>query len=256
MSVVTFTWTNPIREPINISYDTADNIMKIISEPKVLKYLNEVKWADVKVSDAGIIILKHIMFGPNVGFVFLNMNCIYRKTNIPIPSIVLIRGDSVASLILIRNIETGLLHHLKLKQFRVPCGDYIDEICAGMVDKELTRMSGAMVKEIKEETGIDVTNTGSYTGDVNTQFNYLEELGFMIPSGGGCDEKIRLFWYQVPMTSADILALNGKETGAAEENECIKVYTELFTWDNILKTHDSKAITAAAYFARKYPGVI
>lgn len=125
-----------------------------------------------------------------------------------------------------------------------------------MIDKELTRMSGAMVKEIKEETGIDITNTGSYTGDVNTQFNHLEELGFMIPSGGGCDEKIRLFWYQVRMTSAEILALNDKETGAAEENECIKVYTELFTWDNILNTHDAKAIAAAGYFASKYPGVI
>jgi glucosamine--fructose-6-phosphate aminotransferase (isomerizing) len=36
----------------------------------------------------------------------------------------------------------------------------------------------------------------------------------------------------------------------------LEVYTELFTWDNILNTHDSKAITAAAYFMRKYPGVI
>jgi len=252
-------WINPINdERINIRYGTGtvEDITNILAEPKVLKYLNEFIWKTVKVSDAGIDILKHIMFGPNVGFVLLNMNCIFRKDNKPIPSIVLIRGDSVASLILIRNIETGELYHIKVRQFRVPCGNYIEEICAGMVDKELTRMSGAMVKEIKEETGVNITNTGSYTGNPHTQFNYLEELGFMIPSGGGCDEKIRLFWYQVSMTSVEISALNGKETGAAEENECIKVYTELFTWDNILKTHDAKAIAAAAFFAKKYPGVI
>jgi hypothetical protein len=165
MAVVT--WTNPIGESINFSYNTLDNITKILAEPKVLKYLTTFNWKEVKVSDAGIVILNHIMFGPNVGFVFLNMNCIDRETNSPIPSIVLIRGDSVACLIL-----------------------------------------------------------------------------------------IRLFWYQVRMTDAEILSLYGKKTGAAEENECIKVYPELFTWDNILNTHDSKAIAAAAYFAQKYRGVI
>ncbi len=126
-----------------------------------------------------------------------------------------------------------------------------------MVDGSITKITGKMVAEIKEETTIEVSNSGVFTGDSTTQFNYLEELGTMIPSAGGCDEKIRLFWYQVKMTTEEIEKLRGIETGEGHTDksscEFIKVEVEPFNIKNILATQDSKAICAFTYLISKYP---
>ena len=244
-------------ESIHVSYPSAENdgglIGKILAEPKVKNYFEKFEWDTIKINSVEF--KTHIMFGPNLGFLFMNMDCEHRETGKKLPGVVFLRGDAVASLILIRNQDTNELFHVMVEQCRVPMGKKIREICAGMVDSELTRISGAMVKEIKEETGIEVATTGVQTGNPDTQFNYLEKLGSFIPSGGGCDEQITLFWYQVKMSTDEISRLHGAETGAEGENEFIKVVIEPLTFSNILASSDSKAICAYAHLIAKYPSL-
>ena len=249
-------FTNNKGENIPIIYNGQDDslIIKLLNEPKMKNYLDNFDWELIKVNN--ITFLNHIMFGPALGFLFMNIDCVHRATGNKLPGTVFLRGDAVASLIVIRNTDENNLYHVKVKQTRIPMGTEIYEICAGMVDDQLTKISGKMAAEIKEETTIEISNTGTYTGNPATQFNHLEELGTMIPSGGGCDEKIRLFWYQVKMTTEEIKKLHGADTGTGHEEEScefIKVEVEPFNIANILKTQDSKAICAYTYLISKYP---
>ena len=257
MALVTAIIKNTRDESIPVCYPITGVdcvlIEKILAEPKVKNYFAKFDWTTIKVNS--IELKTHIMFGLNLGFLFMNMDCEHRDTGKKLPGVVFLRGDSVASLIIIRNQDTNELFHVLVEQCRVPMGKKIREICAGMVDSELTRISGAMVKEIKEEIGIDVHTTGMQTGNPYTQYNYLEKLGSFIPSGGGCDEQITLFWYQVRMSTVEITRLHGKETGAEDENEFIKVIIEPLSFSTILATGDSKAICAYAHLIAKYPSL-
>lgn len=247
----------PNGEVFPIIYNNHDEVTihNILKEPKVENYFNNFDWNLIKINN--ITFLSHIMFGPSLGFLFMNIDCVHRATGNKLPGTVFLRGDAVACLILIRNTNDNKIYHVKVKQTRIPMGTEIYEVCAGMVDGSLTKITGKMVAEIKEETTIEVSNSGVFTGDSTTQFNYLEELGTMIPSAGGCDEKIRLFWYQVKMTTEEIEKLRGIETGEGHSDksscEFIKVEVEPFNIKNILATHDSKAICAFTYLISKYP---
>jgi len=85
------------------------------------------------------------------------------------------------------------------------------------------------------------------------QFNYLEMLGEIIPSGGGTQEKISLYWYMVEMTRDEIQSLHGTEHGEAMSTEMITVEVTEFTMVNILDTKDAKAISASMYLMWLHP---
>ena len=264
-------FTNKLGEEIPVKYCDQDSvhIETIMNEKKFKVYLeNTVQWDKIKASKINI--LSHFMFGPKtVGFVFLNMDCVHRATGKKLPGVIFFRGGAVSAIVIIHNSETNQKHWAKVRQTRVPKGDEIDEAPAGMLDSEvdpdtqqqiIKGMKGPMINELKEEIGVDVKNTGMYTGNPNTQFEHLEYLGKINPSPGGCDEVIYLYWYQVSMTSKQIAELDGKETGTGYEegggNEFIKVVVEPLTLQNVLQTEDVKAISIASHLMAKYPGFI
>lgn len=95
--------------------------------------------------------------------------------------------------------------------------------------------TGVAAKEIHEETGIKITHES------------LTSLGSYIPSGGGSDEVIQMFFSEVNMSHEELDVLLQKIHGEGE-HERIQLKLVDFTLENIIPTEDSKLLCLwAAY---------
>ena len=147
-----------------------------------------------------------------LGFLKLTAKVFDRKTGKPIPGIAFIRGGAVA--VLIRVVVGSNAYFIMCRQLRFPVGGYTLEAPAGMMD-DSADISGVMMKEIAEETGLVVPNAAD-----------LIDLGRFSPSAGGCDESIRLFAWNTELSKEAFDEIRRKIHGAAEENETI--YLNIF----------------------------
>ena len=142
------------------------------------------------------------------GFVFAKANVTFNGK--PVPATVFLRGSAVAVLMLIVTPDNKV-HIVITKQSRVPVGDAENEEApAGMTDQTKNFKSVAL-KELEEEVGVSL------------KANEIKSLGEIEPSAGGCDESLELFVYKARITWGCYKALQGRLTGAAHENEVIKV---------------------------------
>ena len=145
-----------------------------------------------------------------LGFLKLTAKVFDRKTGKPVPGISFIRGDAVA--VLIRVIVESTAYFVMCRQLRFPVGGYTLEAPAGMMDASAD-ISGVMMKEIAEETGLVVPNAAE-----------LIDLGRFIPSAGGCDESIRLFAWNTEISREKYEEITQKIHGAEAENESIQLH--------------------------------
>ena len=218
---------NPVLVVGEDTHITPDIIVKCLSSPKFKKWLMSI---DADITVTRIVIQSVDMFGPNVGFIKFKADATFNGK--PIPSIVFMRGDAVAILVILTC--EGKRWVVCTKQARFPVGSScFMEIPAGMMDNE-NNFVGVAAKELAEETGIKIT------GDK------LLLLGDIHPSPGGCDEKIRLFYYEQDVSSEKLAAFQGKCTGNFEEGETITL--EIVPYETILKMTDVKAICAKAFY--------
>ena len=124
---------------------------------------------------------------------------------------------------------------LLTKQMRVPQGRLVEEIPAGMMDSN-NCFAGVAMKEITEETGL-----------IAPSVNELILLGEkIIPSAGGCDEQIQLFFWQTTISPYLLEQMKNKIYGAEDENESIQlVFVPIENYeDKLLVMGDVKAICA------------
>ena len=161
-------------------------------------------------------------FGPfgkaKAGFAYMHADVQYKsiinpttKEPLTVPGLSLVRGDSVTMLIFLKC--DGIDYAVLTEQARVPIDEpnYVEAV-AGMSDAAVGKSgyAAAIAKELEEEVGL--------TLDRNTEFL---EIGKMVPSAGGCDERIGLYWTRV-MCDRDVLTyLEGNLGGALLENEQI-----------------------------------
>ncbi len=143
-----------------------------------------------------------------VGFVWIDADI--QCNGKIVPGAALIRGDAVAMLPILRASENPAMEFtITTVQPRAPLGESAEqEVPAGMLDGSNT-FAGVAAKEMAEETGLTFSE------------NEMELIGEMTPSGGGCDERLKLFRCIKVMPLSDILALQGKLTGNLLENESI-----------------------------------
>ena len=181
--------------PVEYIGQSKETIELILREPKVANYFSKIH-PDIVPSK--ITLLSHYMFGRCVGFVFMNIVSVHKHTGERLAGVVFLRGGSVACLIIIKAKETGSLYFLKVMQLRVPAGKEIGEICAGMLDRELGKMSGVMVKEIEEETGIKIIGPNTM-GIANFVKGGI--LSFVSTPGEGST-----FWIELPTGAAEKIA--------------------------------------------------
>jgi 8-oxo-dGTP pyrophosphatase MutT (NUDIX family) len=153
-----------------------------------------------------------------------------------IPSIVFMRGASVAILIKI-NAPDNMAYSILVTQPRVAVGKYsIAELPAGMMD-DSDNFAGTAAKELEEETGIKINQNKLIDLTQMMQYDYL------YPSCGACDENMRFYFFETDKSKEEIADIQGKCTGAYEEGESIKLL--LVPFDRLADhSPDMKTLTA------------
>jgi 8-oxo-dGTP pyrophosphatase MutT (NUDIX family) len=126
--------------------------------------------------------------------------------------VVLLRGHFVSIVTVLINKETNEKNLLLVKQRRVANGDNFWEHPAGMCDSE-TDPKKVCVKEIKEETGLEVSEN---------QIFPLSNQKMFFSSPGLLDEGAYYFYTEMEMNSHEIEKLKTKIAGAIEESEFIQ----------------------------------
>ncbi|GAM23497.1 hypothetical protein SAMD00019534_066720 [Acytostelium subglobosum LB1] len=199
-------------------------IQTAVNAPNFQKWIKKMDKQDqLKVNS--ILIQSIDMFGPNVGFLKFKAEVHALPEKRPVPGIIFCRGGSVAILVILTSKETGKEYSLLTVQTRVPAATFAySEIPAGMLDGS-GHFAGVAAKEMKEETGIDVTEDRLID---MTKLAFGDSAEGMYPSPGGCDEFIRLFLFRDTLEQAKIDELQNKLTGCLSENESITLHVVPF----------------------------
>ena len=177
-------------------------------------FLKSVKFSKIFIQNVDL-------FSSRVGFLKFSTDMQYNDGGF-IPSITFMRGGAVAILMLLHSIETRRVYGLITVQPRVPVGKAaLAEIPAGMIDNA-SNFSGVAAKEIKEETDIAVNADELVDMTSAAGLDYEGHPG-IYPSPGGCDEYIKFYLYREWMLEREILEMQGKMTGNADEGEKIRV---------------------------------
>jgi ADP-sugar diphosphatase len=224
---------------VEITYDnhkiSEEQIQKIISSKKFIDYIKNL--------DTDILLIKSLkilnvyMFGKNVGFIGLELDCSLKShLDKKLPGYVFIRGKSVGILVLINRKYMVLT-----KQFRIPVGKMMYEIPAGMLD-ESGDFIGVAAKELEEEIGVKIKK------------DELKYLTSIFPSAGGCDEEIVIYLNELNLQEEEIEIMKTKTFGEENSDEVITLKIEDFNYENVMKTKDAKLI-AAAFAAVNEKGV-
>jgi len=152
----------------------------------------------------GILVQSVDMFGPRVGF--MKFKADVKVDGKAPPGIVFMRGGAVPVLVVLKCSSTA--YTVMVRQPRVAVGKAsMPEIPVGMLDGE-GNFLGVAAKELKEETGNNITETG-LIDMTHLAFGY--EYPGMYPSCGGSDEFNRLFLYrkEVSLEHVSVHKMNG-----------------------------------------------
>ena len=255
----------PITLSSGIPVDVITKVVESFSQPNSKFNKWYFKCIDNEINIKSIKIDAVTMFGPNIGFLYLtaDSNVIKNKDTKEtqqLPGVTFIRGDAVCCLFVIKNTTNDTYNMVLVEQARVPISQRCLETPAGMLDGS-NQFTGTMVKEIKEETKIDISGHGFMSKSqvenaTKLPFHTLMELGEFIPSQGGCDERLKVFAYVCEKSQKEIEEINDRITGEASEHEHIIVRVQDLTWKNIDATNDSKLLVAASKFDRSFPSII
>uniref|UniRef100_A0A6C0AYZ5 Uncharacterized protein n=1 Tax=viral metagenome TaxID=1070528 RepID=A0A6C0AYZ5_9ZZZZ len=182
---------------------------------------------------------------------FLKFKCeVYTKLGEPIDSIVFLRGDCGAVLIIATD-ENQKQWVLLTEQPRIPTGGYKEEIVAGMFDqhKGSAAVSAILKKEIKEETGLDLDESSKE----------FVSIGKFSLSAGGCDENVHLAIWRPTITSDTIETMKNKQYGEEGSNEKIRLkfypLNEEFETVELSRIADAKTSLAFHMYNSKYNSV-
>ncbi|XP_021735967.1 nudix hydrolase 14, chloroplastic-like [Chenopodium quinoa] len=181
-------------------------------------------------------------FGKRIGFLKFKADVIDKEMGKKVPGIVFARGPAVAILILLES--EGETYAVLTEQVRVPTGRFVLELPAGMLDDDKGDFVGTAVREVEEETGINLNKEDMVE---LTAFLDPSTGGKVFPSPGGCDEELNVFLYQRQVGKEIIQQLQGKKTGLQDHGEIIKVhvvpYAQLWRL-----TADAKVLMAIALY--------
>lgn len=147
-----------------------------------------------------------------------------------IPGIILLRGDSVAILVVL--ICGNARYALMVRQSRLAAGAFsFLEMAAGMVEGD-TILSAAL-REMEEELGPDFRLTAK-------DLKVLRPRMYL--SAGACDERIQLYLHERHVTRADLGRYRGMVTGCLKERE--RITLDVVPLKQLLRTQNATSIVA------------
>lgn len=145
----------------------------------------------------------------------------------PLPAYALLRGHAVVVVTEVANRGTGERKFLMLRQRRIGNGAETLEFPAGMVDEDVDDPAAVAMRELLEETGLEVRRD---------QLIRLCERP-LYTSSGLDDEAIHYYGCSLDLPPEQYHALEGGTRGKAEEGEFIRL--ELWDHDRALPHVDS-----------------
>lgn len=186
-------------------------------------------------------------FGSRIGFVKAKANVKWSNDGKSVPGITLLRGGSVAVLLLLKDLENegGEPLVALTRQPRIPIGsiDFL-ELPAGMLDG-FGSFAGVAATEVQEETGIVIKEDELI--DMTELALGKGQDSVVYPSPGACDETMRLFLTVKRLPLSEIESLRSRLTGLRDEGERISLTLVPFSklWN---ATRDMKALSALALY--------
>jgi 8-oxo-dGTP pyrophosphatase MutT (NUDIX family) len=130
-----------------------------------------------------------------------------------LPNIIFIRGHACVIVPQIENSSTGEKKFLMVHQRRIGSGQMSLEFPAGMLDEHSGDPTGIAIKELHEETGLQL----------NSDSIFLLHDKLLYSSVGGSDEGIYYYGCTVKIDNPTFLSFKNRLTGNRSENECITV---------------------------------
>jgi len=128
-----------------------------------------------------------------------------------IPPVAVVRGDAVVVVPLLRNLTDGEERYLTVLQRRVGNGRLNLEFPAGMLDREIHTPRAVAVRELHEETGLQVGLDDIFS---------LHHVT-LHTSVGLLDEAIHYFGCRLAVSAERYRAFDGARNGEASEHEHI-----------------------------------
>jgi 8-oxo-dGTP pyrophosphatase MutT (NUDIX family) len=156
-----------------------------------------------------------------------------------LPSMVLIRGDAVVIVPLVKNLSTGENRFITVVQHRIGTGEAVIEFPAGMLDKNIDNPAQVAVEELLEETGINISGTDL--------FKLSEKVLYSSP--GLQDEGIHYFGCVLEMSDSEYKSIEGRVAGNFSEGESILV--SLKTEDEIINSANSTQVILGLFLFKK-----
>lgn len=132
-------------------------------------------------------------------------------------TVIFLRGATV-DILPILEAPDGSEYVPLIEQYRVPAGQKVRSTPAGMVDNGDVRMT--VLLELFQELGIDIEWDEVHCA--NTDIGGSEAPWLVSP--GGTDEVVTFYHVRAKLDLATIQLLHGTLTGAAHENERIKLH--------------------------------
>lgn len=130
-----------------------------------------------------------------------------------IPPIIFLRGHACIIVPLLINKKSKEERLLMVHQRRIASGALTLEFPAGMLDREIKNPPGVAVKELKEETGLDISEDLLFP---------LSE-GPLYASPGASDEGIYYYGCNIELDDKEYRTFEGRIMGDNSENEYIQV---------------------------------
>lgn len=180
-----------------------------LNEPKILQWVETVARGGAKLR--GLKALR-LVRKRNGELLFGLLNADMRDPQgHAVPPVVLIRGQAVVIVPLLRCARTGEQGFLVVKQWRIGNGALNIEFPAGMLDTQVCDPLGVAVKELHEETSLDATRD---------QLHLLHPQP-LCASVGLLDEAIWFYGGVFDVSASAMSALRDMRAGHASEQERI-----------------------------------
>jgi 8-oxo-dGTP pyrophosphatase MutT (NUDIX family) len=157
-----------------------------------------------------------------------------------LPSIIMIRGDVVVVVPMIKNSDTGEERFLMVMQHRIGSGNFELEFPAGMIDRNIDDPVGVAVEEVREETGLKIQRS-----DLFPLSNKL-----LYSSPGLHDEGVNYFGCIIELPDKEYATLEGTSAGLPDENE--KTLVVLKTGNEAMEQTQGAQVILAMYLFEAY----
>lgn len=210
-----------------------------LSEPKVADWIRNLEEAGCQVGEIKTL-SQQVKDNGELLFAYLHAD-ITAPEGYKLLPIIFLRGHAVLVVVQVVCHETGEKKFLMVEQRRIAMGRINLEFPAGMLDRDVENPGFVAVKELFEETGIEI--------DQKELHPLSDRLLYSTP--GACDEGIWFYGAVVALTTEEMQDVHGRVRINESENERIRVVLKSEE-EFLAETESLQALLAYHLFKKRF----